>query len=130
MAHRNIQKGVHSQLLAATALLANGWEIAEPFCPESYDIVAKDPDSGQWKEIQVKTLQIREDRGGAIVLHARKGNGQKYSKDECDFFLGILDDGSVYLVQNEGKREYWAQPGTLGKWKRLDTAMTRLTERK
>ncbi|WP_258838628.1 hypothetical protein [Mechercharimyces sp. CAU 1602] len=108
-------------MLAQTALLANGHEIAQPVATESYDIVAKHPKTGVWHTYQVKTCRVREDRNGAIVVEARRSGG-RYTKEDADYFIGVCGE-DVYLIENVGFSEYWASKTTLKKWTKLKTNM-------
>lgn len=121
MASENLAKGVHSQIIAKAALVANGWEVAEPEAPEVYDLVAKCPVTGEWFEFQVKTLRYRENRGGALVLPAVRGGNRPYDVDEFDFYLGVAPDNRVYMVENTGKWEYSVVPGSIDRWTELGT---------
>jgi hypothetical protein len=111
LAHFTQVTGAVSELKTMQALMSNGWEVASPAVAEVYDLVAKDPLSNEWRTIQVKTARVREDRGGAIVIYAKKGNGQAYSTDECDLIAGVLGD-TVYLFENRGIGEYWSSEAT------------------
>lgn len=107
MAHQTQVTGTLSELLAAASLLENGWEVAIPAASEVYDLVGKDPVNGKWYTFQVKTIRRRTDRKGELVVYAKKGNGDAYSLEDCDYLLGVLDD-SVFMFENRGLREYWA----------------------
>lgn len=108
-----------SELLAITALLRNGWIVAEPTTPEPYDLVARDPQTGGWKTVQVKTVLSRTDRN-SFVVKAKKGNGTAYRSDEIDLFAAVLDGSRVFLFENRGLSEYWVSPDTLReKWVEL-----------
>lgn len=94
-------------MTAARALIANGWEVSEPIVAEAYDLVARDPLTKEWWTIQVKTLRIREDRGNALVINAKKGNGEAYTLEDCDYIVGV-DNSRVFLLENREIREYWS----------------------
>ena len=121
MASENLMKGVHSQYVATTALLANGWDVSIPAAPEIYDIVAKCPLDNVWYEFQVKTLRYRENRGGALILPATRGGGIPYSANDFDYFLGVAPDNTVFLIPNTGLWEYSSVPGKISKWTELPT---------
>ncbi|WP_409998329.1 group I intron-associated PD-(D/E)XK endonuclease, partial [Escherichia coli] len=70
IAHENQVTGKLSEMTAARALLANGWEVSEPIVAEPYDLVAKDPVTGQFVTIQVKTIRRRSDRRNEMVIYA------------------------------------------------------------
>lgn len=125
MANESINLGTHSELRVATALLANGYEVSKPIAPEPYDLTVRDPRNGEHFRVQVKTARVREDRGGAIVVIARKGNGQFYTLDECDYLAGVTED-AVYLIPNAEQTEYWATPDSIDeRWIRLESAYQR-----
>jgi hypothetical protein len=123
IAHGTIAKGRYSELLAQTALLANGWTVAEPITPEPYDIIARNPKNGRWVSFQVKTARIRDDRKGEIVVYAKKNNGKAYTLEETDFFIGVLGQ-DVYMFKNRGIGEYWVKPNMVErKWRKLTTEL-------
>lgn len=125
MANESINLGTHSELRVMTALLANGYEVSKPIAPEPYDLTVRDPRNGEHFRVQVKTARVREDRGGAIVVIARKGNGQFYTLDECDYLAGVTED-AVYLIPNAEQTEYWATPDSIDeRWTRLESAYQR-----
>lgn len=100
-------------MTAAQALIANGWQVAEPIVDEVYDLVAKDPANGEWATIQVKTLRIRDDRDNALVVYARKGNGEPYTTDDCDYIIGVDNSEAespprVFMMECRGIAEYWS----------------------
>ena len=130
MAHRKIQKGAHSQLICATALIANGWEVAEPLVTEAYDLVAKPPNSDEWKQIQVKTAKVRADRGNAVVVAGTKNNGSPYTENEVDYMAGVMENGDVYIFECRGLKEYWATPNTIAKWVKLTTRFEEIGQAK
>lgn len=114
-----VTRGAHSELLAQTALLANGWDVAMPTAPRAYDILAKPPHSEQWVQIQVKTARARTDRNGEIVVYAKKNNGKTYTLLEADFIIGIYK-GEVYIFENREIGEYWVNPLLIDKkWTHL-----------
>ena len=107
MAHISSVVGGISELTAARALMSVGYEVAWPDVAESYDIVAKDPHNKRWYTFQVKTVKVRDDRGGALVVYTRKSNGAPYPKSEVDYFLAINGD-TVYMFENTEQGEVWA----------------------
>lgn len=107
MAHETQITGALSEITAKRALMALGWETAQPDIAEVYDLVARDPISREWKTIQVKTLRVREDRDNALVIYGRKGNGQPYSPAECDYIIGV-DGQRAFMFECTGQAEYWA----------------------
>lgn len=114
-----VTKGTHSELLATTALLANGWDVAEPVAPRAFDLVAKPPNETRWVQIQVKTARARTDRNGEIVVYAKKNNGQPYTLEEAEYIIGIHGN-DVYLFPNRCIGEYWvAEADIKNKWQHL-----------
>ena len=107
MAHETQIIGTVSELTAARALLSNGWEVAFPVVDEVYDIIARDPITRKFMTAQVKTIRRRADRGNEMVVYAKKGNGEAYTSQDCDFIVGVEGD-DVYMFECTGKREYWA----------------------
>lgn len=124
MAYESSNRGTHSELVAMTALLAAGYEVAEPVAAESYDIVAKEAGTGEWRTFQVKTLRLRTDKGRPYyVLNGTRNSGDVYRRADADYFIGVVD-GAVYLVENTEQSEYWAAvDGVDGKWRRLAVNM-------
>lgn len=104
-----VTKGTHSELLATTALLANGWDVAEPFAPRRFDLIAKPPNGNRWIQIQVKTARARGDRNGEVVVYAKKNNGEPYTFEEAEYIIGIYN-GDVYMFPNREIGEYWVNP--------------------
>ncbi|UYZ12173.1 group I intron-associated PD-(D/E)XK endonuclease [Brevibacillus sp. WF146] len=126
MASNTNKRGTHAELVAMTALLAAGYEVAEPVAAETYDLVAKEPGTGEWRTFQVKTLRYRDDKGGAggyYVLNGTRNNGETYEPGAVDYMIGVL--GNVcYLVECTGQSEYWAAADAIdGKWRKLTVSM-------
>lgn len=86
--------------------MANGYEVAEPVVAEPYDLLMRKPGSTKTYKVQVKTCRIREDRDEAIVVYAKKSNGEPYTRQDCDYLIGVLDE-DVYLFECRGIGEYW-----------------------
>jgi hypothetical protein len=117
-------------LIAQAALLANGWRIHESKTAEAYDILATDPTTGEHVKIQVKTVKQREDRGGDLVIYARKGNGTAYDRADADYLIGVwVDNGEVprvFMLENRLLTEYWASEARASKrWIELDISLDR-----
>lgn len=129
MANHTITKGRHSELLAITALLANGWTVAEPVAPEPFDLIAIPPGKkSQAVRIQVKTARVRPERSNSVVVFAKKNNGESYTLDDCDAFITVLD-GDVYYFDNREISEYWCGFDRLDeKWIKLGTTLDSLTK--
>lgn len=118
MAHETQITGKLSELKAVQALLAHGWQPALPVVDEAHDIQAWHPIHGSAR-FQVKTIRQRTDRANQYVLYARKGNGTPYTKDDCDFMIGVLGD-EVYMVETNGVSEYWVSESAVeDKWTKL-----------
>lgn len=112
------------------ALLANGYVVSRPSTAEPHDLLATDPLNGKTLRVQVKTIQIRADRGGDYVVHAKKGDGSPYPKSEVDVLIGVLvGEGEfprVYMFENREIKEYWAAEARASKrWVELSIAMDR-----
>jgi hypothetical protein len=123
MAHESQITGMHSELLAQTALLANGFEVSQPIAPEVYDLIVRNPLTNDYSRVQVKTARVRDDRDGAIVIYARKGNGDPYTPEECDLIVGV-NGPDVYMFPCVGNAEYWSTPGNAeAKWTLLPTTL-------
>jgi hypothetical protein len=118
-------KGRHSELLAQTALLANGWSVSEPIAPEPFDLVARPPGSTEWLRLQIKTARTRDDRDGSIVVYGRKNSGKPYDQSDCDAFIGIVGQ-DVYMFDCRNISEYWVRPDNIDeKWTKLETGFTK-----
>lgn len=122
----NNEKGRHSELLAQTALLANGWTVLEPIAPEPFDLAIKRVDDPQTYYVQVKTAFSRDEKrygGEYLVVRGAKNNGDKYTKDEVDYFIAVWQ-GRVFMFPNSEQSEYWIRPSQLGeKWAELETGI-------
>lgn len=127
MAHHTITVGRHSELLATTALLANGWTVMESVAPEVFDLGITRPGMGrEFYRVQVKTARRRDDRNGEVVVYAKKNKGEIYTKAEADYIIGILD-GEVFMFENREIGEYWTTEAVIDeKWTRLSTGIESL----
>ncbi|WP_132312624.1 hypothetical protein [Paenibacillus sp. BK033] len=117
-------------MAARLALLANGWTVHTADTDEAYDILATDPLSGQHVKIQVKTIRQRMDRGGDLVVYAKKGNGTTYDRADADYIVGVWAvDGEVprvYMFENRMIGEYWASEARASeRWVELSIALNR-----
>lgn len=82
------EKGKHAELLAATALLANGYAVLEPIAPEPYDLAVRRKDDKETFYVQVKTAFVRDEKrygGEYLVVKGAKNNGDVYTDNEVDF---------------------------------------------
>lgn len=116
------EKGRHAELLAQTALLANGWSVLEPIAPEAYDLAIRRVDDKTTKYVQVKTAFPRDEKrysGRYIVVKGAKNSGKVYSREEVDYFVAVWG-GKVYLFPNREISEYWIRPRDMAtKWTEL-----------
>lgn len=93
-----------------------GYEVSKPLVPEVYDLLARDPANGAFIRVQVKTLRIRADRDNALVVYARKGNGQAYTTEEVDVIVGV-DGDRAFMFECAGLSEYWStEQSALTRW--------------
>lgn len=103
-----------------TALLSNGYEVAEPIMPSPADLWVRDVD-GNFFTAQVKSARKRDDRNGEIVAYTSNGKGDAYSKDDVDLFIAILD-GEAYMFPNRQIKENWVTKNTIeSRWTKLTT---------
>ncbi|MEK0286523.1 group I intron-associated PD-(D/E)XK endonuclease [Caldifermentibacillus hisashii] len=129
MANEAITKGRHAELIAITALLANGWTVMEPTAPDVYDLGITRPGSTEFHRVQVKMARLRHKDGTDwVVVNGTRNNGEYYGTDEIDYFIGV-HDGVAYMFKNRGLSEYWCKPSELDeRWTRLDASITNLSE--
>ena len=115
-------KGRHAELLAQTAFLANGYEVSEPVSPLPYDMIVRNPNTGEVSTVQVKTAFKRDEEryGGAwLVVRGARNNGKTYQNEEVDIFAAIWE-GDVYLFSNRECSEYWVKPSKIDdKWTKI-----------
>ena len=106
-----------------------GYEVAKPLVDEVYDFLARDPANGAIYRVQVKTLHIRPDRSNALVVFARKGNGQAYTPEEVDLIVGV-DRNRAFMFECTGLTEYWSTEQTaLKRWITLEMSDDKTTEK-
>lgn len=124
MAHESTRVGGASEKLAHAMFLLNGFSVAEMVVPEVYDLIVgtKDEDGNDERfTVQVKTIKIRNDRGGELVVRGANKDGVPYSAQDVDYLFGIhLPTSTGFLIPNNEQVEYWA--------KDLDTARRKWTE--
>lgn len=117
------ERGKHAELLAATALLANGYSVLEPISPQPYDLAIRHPQTGETSYVQIKTAFSRDEErygGEYIVVRGAKNSGKVYTREEVDYFVAVWQ-GDVYLFPNREIKEYWIRPDKLSeKWMKLD----------
>lgn len=129
-AHISEVIGRYSELTARLALLANGWTIHTSETDEAYDVLATEPLSGRHVKIQVKTIRQRLDRGGDLVVYAKKGNGTTYDLADADLIVGVwAADGvipRVFIFENRMLGEYWASEARAAeRWIELSIVLDR-----
>lgn len=117
-------------MAARLALLANGWTVHQSETDEAYDILAQDPVNGQYAKIQVKTVRQRTDRGGELVVYAKKGNGTTYDLADADYIVGVWavagEVPRVFMFENRCLTEYWASEARASeRWVELSLALDR-----
>lgn len=124
MAHESTNIGGASEAIAHAIFLMNGFEVATAIVPENYDLIVsgKNADGSSTRfTVQVKTLKIRNDRNGELVVRGAAKDGIPYSKDDVDYLFGVdLRHNVGYLIPNTEKSEHWS--------KDLETARTKWTE--
>jgi hypothetical protein len=123
--------GKYSECIARAALMANGWEaVSKSETDESFDMIARDPLTKEWKTFQCKTIRKRSDRNNELVVYARNGKGNAYEQSDTDYIIGVLgEDGElprVWFFENRGIGEYWATEARAGqRWVELSLAINR-----
>ena len=119
-------KGKHAELLAQTALLANGYNVLEPISPQPYDLAARNPQTQETVYYQVKTAFLRDEErygGEYLVVKGARNNGKVYEKDEVDRFIAVWN-GTCYVFPNREVSEYWVRPWQVDeKWTKLETSL-------
>lgn len=115
-------KGRHAELIAQTALLANGYIVMEPIAPEPFDLAVKRIGEDQTFYVQVKTAYLRDEPrygGEYIVVRGAKNNGKVYTESEVDYFIAVWQ-GRAYLFPNREISEYWIRLDDMSsKWTEL-----------
>lgn len=107
MAHSTTVRGGVSELIASSLLLTEfGWEVSRPLVPETYDLLARDPATGEYHRVQIKTVRRRADRGNQPVVYATKNNGEPYTTAEIDWIMGV-EGNKAYIFKCRDKKEYW-----------------------
>lgn len=117
------EKGKHAELLAQTALLANGYTVLEPIAPEPFDLAVRNPETKETIYVQVKTAYLRDSDedirryGDAyLVVRGAPTRGKPYSTDDVDSFIAVWQ-GRVFMFPNEGLHEYWVKASEVSdKW--------------
>lgn len=134
LAHQNEITGTYSELAARLALIANGWTVHTSETNEVYDILAQDPLTGDYARIQCKTIRQRFDRAvngvAELVVYAKKGNGEPYTKSEADYIVGVLvaegEPPRVFIFENRELGEYWSSETRASeRWIELSISLNR-----
>lgn len=109
------ERGAHSELLAQTALIANGYEVLLPLTDSMpYDMAFRV--GGETYFVQVKTGYVRDEErynGQWITVKGARNNGRVYDKGNVDYFIMVWRD-KCYLFPNREIREYWFREHELG----------------
>src|SRR5699024_12066493 len=109
-AHESTRRGGVSEALAHAMFLANGFSVFTSVVPESADliVVGKGEDGkNRTFTVQVKTLKIRRDREGHLVVKGASSDGLAYSIDEVDYILGVhFPTHTAFLIQNNCQTDY------------------------
>lgn len=116
--------GRHSELLAITALLANGYDVLEPVVPGAYDLGVTKPRGNRLIRAQCKTALYREKDGIAYyVTRGKRKNGRVYTKEEVDVFIVTVND-EVYAFDNREISEYWTRVDAVDEtWTKMPTRL-------
>lgn len=118
--------GKHAELLAQTALLANGYSVMEPISPQPYDLAARNPLTQETDYYQVKTAFLRDEErygGKYLVVKGARNNGKVYEKREVDRFIAVWN-GECYVFPNREVSEYWIRPSKIDeKWTKMETEL-------
>lgn len=117
------EKGKHAELLAQTALLANGYTVLEPIAPGPFDLAVRNPATKETIYVQVKMAYLRDSDedirryGDAyLVVRGAPTSGKPYSTDDVDSFIAVWQ-GRVFMFPNEGLHEYWVKASEVSdKW--------------
>ena len=130
IAHISEVVGKFSEMAARLALMANGWTTHRSDTDEAYDVLAQDPLTNEYVRIQVKTIRQRFDRGNELVVCAKKGNGEIYTKSDADYIVGVLaTEGElprVWIFENREIGEYWASEARASeRWIELPLTLNR-----
>lgn len=124
MAHESTNIGGAAESIAKAIFLMNGFSVAEMVVPEPYDLIVggKDEEGNAVRfTVQVKTLKIRNDRAGELVVRGAAKDGTPYDPKEVDYLFGVdLRHNVGYLIRNNYQSEYWS--------KDFETARTKWTE--
>lgn len=112
MAHKSTLTGGVSESIAAAMFLANGFSVATALVPELYDMIVTGKDEAGDDvrfTVQVKTIKVRSDREGQLVVRGANASGIPYSEKDVDYILGVhLPTSTGFLIRNSEQSEYWA----------------------
>ena len=113
MAHESSRRGGASEALASAMFLMNGFSVFQSQVPEAADliVVGKDEEGDDKKfTVQVKTVKIRNDREGQLVIKGSSRDGVPYSSKDVDYIFGVhLPSSTGFLIKNNEQTEYWSQ---------------------
>lgn len=105
--------GGTSEAIAQAMFLKNGFSVATTVIPEAYDLIVFGKDNEMLSKpftVQVKTVKIRSDRDGSLVVRGSGSDGKPYSKKEVDYIFGVhLPSVTGYLIPNNEQTEYWSK---------------------
>lgn len=110
MAHESTLTGGVSEALASAMLMEKGFSVFTALAPEAYDLIAVGTAEDGTKEsfrIQVKTVKVRNDREGQLVVRGANQKGVPYSKQDVDYLFGVHGTKG-YLIPNNQQVEYWS----------------------
>lgn len=124
MAHQSTYTGGVSEALAQAMFMNSGFSVATAVVPEVYDlIVTGKDDAGDTVRftVQIKTMKIRTDREGQLVVKGSNKDGVPYSNRDVDYLLGVhIPSKTGFLIKNNEQVEYWS--------KDIETARAKWTE--
>ena len=113
MAHESTLTGGISEQLAIAMFMAHGFNVFTAIVPDVYDLIVDGTDeNGEHHRftVQVKTLKIRGDRGGELVVKGCNADGKPYRKKDVDYLFGVhLPSNTGFLIPNNEQSEYWAK---------------------
>lgn len=113
MAHSSTLTGGVSESIAQAMFMRHGFSVFTSLVPEAYDLIVGGKDAEGNNEmftVQVKTLKIRHDREGQLVVKGAGGDRKPYSKSDVDYLFGVhLPTNTGFLIPNTEQVEYWAK---------------------
>lgn len=113
MAHESTRIGGASEALAQAMFLQNGFSVFTSVVPEVYDliVIGKDDEGTNVPfTVQVKTIKIRHDREGQLVVNGSNKGGKPYPAIDVDYLFGVhVPTSTGFLIPNNEQVEYWAK---------------------